>query len=594
MRPNTIFILLSYATLSALPFLPALWGKEVEHAAWLIGIELAIWLGLWAVFGKPSVFHWLLLPAFLLVPADVFLYTYYGSGISVIHWGMLAESSSGETLEFVGRQAPLVLSALFAALGWWWLVRQSTLQAHDLDWTGHTRKAFLALTVALVGIFYYGGTFGFAPNCDENKAEPCPAEESAHGWHPLPAWLNMPFDHVRASTIRPFGLVASGMEYWKERALLSALAQRKSSFSFGARQDSSSQTPLVIVLVLGESSRHDRWSLNGYTRETNPFLKQESNLVVLSDMITSVSATRLSLPVILSRKRAIDSFRPGFAEKSLVSAFKEAGFKTYWFSNQIPYGELDSVLSAFANEAETVKFLNPGGYSNQSTIDSALLEPLSRALNEPHQKKLIILHSLGSHWNYSRRYPAGFDQWKPSLFEIKAPSFSDKTLKAEINNSYDNSILYTDWFLSRVIAALKSTRESSAMVYLSDHGENLYDGNCDFMLHGYNTTHDFHLPAFSWYSDAYASANQTRITRLHANKDARLSTENIFPSLLDMAGIRFRGEQLDRSVFSDSFTMHKRYVDSYGWADYDNSKTVGVCQELRDKGKPLQRSARPF
>ena len=29
-------------------------------------------------------------------------------------------------------------------------------------------------------------------------------------------------------------------------------------------------------MVIGESSRYDRWSLNGYARETNPLLAQEA------------------------------------------------------------------------------------------------------------------------------------------------------------------------------------------------------------------------------------------------------------------------------------------------------------------------------
>jgi glucan phosphoethanolaminetransferase (alkaline phosphatase superfamily) len=120
-------------------------------------------------------------------------------------------------------------------------------------------------------------------------------------------------------------------------------------------------------MVIGESSRYDRWSLNGYARETNPLLKQEANLVALPDVITSVSATRLSVPVIISRKPATQSLKDGFSEKSFLTAFKEAGFKTFWLSNQISFGKFDTPVSVFAKEADVVEFLNLGGFTTTRT-----------------------------------------------------------------------------------------------------------------------------------------------------------------------------------------------------------------------------------
>jgi glucan phosphoethanolaminetransferase (alkaline phosphatase superfamily) len=91
-----------------------------------------------------------------------------------------------------------------------------------------------------------------------------------------------------------------------------------------------------------------------------------------------------------------------------------------------------------------------------------------------------------------------------------------------------------------------------------------------------------------WYSDMYKETFPDKVERLKHNRRARLATENVFHSLLDMADIRYPGEQLEWSFVSKKFKRHKRYVDSYGWTDYDNSTFKGDCREVIDKGKPLQ------
>jgi glucan phosphoethanolaminetransferase (alkaline phosphatase superfamily) len=382
-------------------------------------------------------------------------------------------------------------------------------------------------------------------------------------------------------------VTARGVDFYNERKYLADLAQKSSAFRFGASQPA--DVPQTVVMVIGESSRYDRWSLNGYERETNPLLKKEDNLVPLADVITSVSATRLSVPVILSRKPATQSLKDGFTEKSFLTAYKEAGFKTYWLSNQISFGEFDTPVSVFAKEADVVQFMNLGGFTDNSNYDEILFDPLAAALADPSPKKLIVLHTLGSHWNYSHRHPASFDKWKPSLYGVDKPVYTDITIKPKLNNSYDNAILYTDWFLAQVIARLKDAKDqTTSMLYVADHGQTLYDNKCDLAFHGHNTQYEFHVPAFMWYSEQYAEKYPEKIAQLKKHRKTRLSTENVFHSLLDVAGIRYPDERLEWSVFSAQFKQHKRYVDSYGWTNYDNATIKGECHEVVDKGKPLK------
>jgi glucan phosphoethanolaminetransferase (alkaline phosphatase superfamily) len=383
--------------------------------------------------------------------------------------------------------------------------------------------------------------------------------------------------------------MARGLDFYKERVYLADLNRRSANFRFGAHQAAPDNAPQVVVMVIGESSRYDRWSLNGYARDTNPLLAKEPNLVSLPDVITSVAATRLSVPVIVSRKPATQSLKDGFSEKSFLTAFKEAGFKTFWLSNQISFGKFDTPVSVFAKEADVVDFLNLGGFTDNSSYDEVLLRPLERAVADPAPKKLIVLHSLGSHWNYSHRYPKQFDKWLPSLYGMDKPVYTDLRLKPQLNNSYDSSILYTDWFLSRVIGTLKHGGQPASLMYVADHGQTLYDNSCRLAFHGHNTQYEFHVPALVWYSDQYRQRFPDKVGQLLRHRTARLATENVFHTLLDLADIRYPGDRLEWSFVNSGFRPHKRYVDSYGWTDYDNAVMKGDCREVIAKGKPLPR-----
>lgn len=71
------------------------------------------------------------------------------------------------------------------------------------------------------------------------------------------------------------------------------------------------------------------------------------------------------------------------------------------------------------------------------------------------------------------------------------------------------------------------------------------------------------------------------------NRNAKLATENVFHALLDMADIRYKTEQLEWSFLSKQFRLHRHYVDSYGWTDYDNSTFKGNCREVIDNSTAL-------
>ena len=614
LQPVNLFIFITYLLLSLVPFIPIVLAQTLDNPLQILGMEVIAWVSVWALFKKPRWFHFLLLPAFFALPIEIYLRWFYEQGISTHHLGIILETSPKESAEFLGNKIWLLLIVLITVISWWWLSWKATRNTSSLDWTVGSRWPTLFVLIITLSTWVYGHNYGFitpktfagsvhatnnSASNEENSEDTASSNAASSSliqhdvnipnFPKLPSWAKIPFELEAFGSTWPFGLIVRGIDFWKERQYLSDLSNKSKLFAFGATQLVKSNKPQLIIMVIGESSRYDRWSLNGYSRDTNPLLKKEPNLTSLSDVVTAVSATRLSVPVLVSRKPAIQSLKAGFSEKSFITAFKEAGFKTYWLSNQMSFGQFDTPISVFAKEADVTQFLNLGGFTNNSNLDQILLVPLKNALHDPTQKKLIVLHTLGSHWNYSHRHPAEFDKWQPSLFGLENPAYTNLKIKTQLNNSYDNSILYTDWFLSQLINTLKSPDQISAMIYVSDHGQALYDGKCNLAFHGHNTQYEFHIPALVWYSDLYKSTYPDKVAQLLSNKKAKLSTENIFHSLLDMADIHYATEHLEWSIFSTQFRPHKRYVDSYGWSNYDNAIFKGDCREVIDNGKPLLR-----
>ncbi|SFD35987.1 Phosphoethanolamine transferase for glucans (OPG), alkaline phosphatase superfamily [Collimonas sp. OK412] len=589
LRRNNLFVLVTYLALTLVPFVPLLFGQTIDHPLRIIITEIGLWLVIWSIFKRPAWFHWLLFPAFFALPTEIYLRKFYGQGITTHHLGIITETSPREAMEFLGDKIWWMALILAVVVLWWALSWLAASRTRDLDLEGPSRWfGWLVLTVGLC-IWLYGQEIGVqAVSVASANSKPVASESQGMHLGKLPKWAATPLEADPVSRTWPFGLAVRGYDFWKEREYLDDLEHKNSQFHFGAHQASQQNTPQIVVMVIGESSRYDRWSLNGYQRDTNPLLSKESNLVSFTDVITSVSATRLSVPVMVSRKPATESLKAGFAEKSFITAYKEAGFKTYWISNQMSYGKFDTPVSVFANEADVVQFLNLGGFTDTSNLDAILLPQLQKAMGDPAAKKLIVLHTLGNHWNYSHRYPQQFDKWQPSLFGIERPAYTNLANKPAISNSYDSSILYVDWFLSQVIATLKDSRQLSAMMYFSDHGQTLYDGSCKIAFHGHNTQFEFHIPALMWYSDLYQKTYPDKVEQLLRHKRARMSTENVFHSLLDLADIRYPDERLEWSFLSSKLRPHRRYVDSYGWSDYDNSTFKGDCREVIDNGKPIK------
>jgi glucan phosphoethanolaminetransferase (alkaline phosphatase superfamily) len=328
-------------------------------------------------------------------------------------------------------------------------------------------------------------------------------------------------------------------------------------FKFHSVKKDSLKKKEIYVLVIGETARKQNFGIYGYSKNTSPNLERVSNLISFKNAYTNSNVTSLSIPFILTRAHPKNASLK-LEEPPVLNAFKESGFQTYWISNQqIGTG---SIFGLYAQLAD--KYVNVSRSIDAAGFDENILPVFDEILKEDFQKKFIIIHTVGSHYRYNYRYPDTFEKFKPTLKKgISIENFSNFKNKEEIINSYDNSILYTDFILSEIIQKLNKTSSSSFMYFLSDHGENLFDTANRKFLHGYKTPskYELEIPLFIWYSDAYKENYPAIIDNLLKNNTKRLVSSNTFHTLLDMANIDILDFKFKQSFANKKFdTLQKR------------------------------------
>lgn len=237
------------------------------------------------------------------------------------------------------------------------------------------------------------------------------------------------------------------------------------------------QTPRVLVLIVGETARAANFSLNGYARETNPLLEKQ-DIVYYKDTVACGTATAVSLPCLFSNlpRGKFDTGNARYTE-NLTDFLRKAGYDVLWIEN-------DDGCKGVCSRIKTRDVVEEGRSRfcfKSYCWDGALLEAFENDLTAVKQDTVIVLHAMGSHGPaYYRRYPDGFKKFAPTCDTADI----QKCAKEQIVNTYDNTILYTDFIVSSAIDVLKKFPQfESGLIYVSDHGESL--GENGVYLHGF-------------------------------------------------------------------------------------------------------------
>ena len=352
-------------------------------------------------------------------------------------------------------------------------------------------------------------------------------------------------------------------------------------FKFDARSEHSATAPEVYVMVVGETARAHNFSLYGYPRNTNPLLSKTPGIKAFPNVTTQSNTTHKSVPMLLSAASAED-FERLFHEKGILAAFKEAGFHTVFISNQLPN---HSFIDFLGEQADEHYFLKKEESAQGSHYDEDLLQKLDEILPKAdasssahyhyrYRKLFVVLHSYGSHFNYQERYPRSFAYFKPdSRSEAKPEN------RRDLLNAYDNTIRYTDYILHGIVERLQKWEEvqtktdgvydqpTSAMLYTSDHGENIFDDERSLFLHAAPKASDYelHVPFIIWTSAGFSKQYPDILKALGENRSKQVqSSLSAFHTMLGIGGIQTRYRLDEYSVASGKYHPTKLlYLDDH-------------------------------
>ncbi len=286
----------------------------------------------------------------------------------------------------------------------------------------------------------------------------------------------------------------------------------------------------VVIMVVGEATRADHFSLNGYQRETNPLIKQEE-IINFSNMYSCGTTTAVSVPCMFSvYDRSEYDTQKGLHRENVLDVLSHAGVEVLWRDNN----------SNSKGVADRVKYEHYKTPDNNTVCegecrDVGMLVGLDTLIEESSKDMVIVLHQMGNHGPaYYKRYPKEFERFTPTCQTNQLEECSQE----EIANAYDNALLYTDYFLSQAIQLLKRYEDSidTAMFYMADHGESLGEGG--FYLHGlpYFIAPDTqkHVASVLWLGQNFPVDKENLVK----NASYEFTQDNLFSTLLGLFDVQ--------------------------------------------------------
>ncbi len=344
--------------------------------------------------------------------------------------------------------------------------------------------------------------------------------------------------YVPSNWLAGVGMVAN--RAWQARQDEQHLIDPAQQFSYAPA------TPLdelVVVFVLGETARYDRFGVLGHDRDTTPQMARESNLVALAAQSCDTS-TKLSLACMFVRPEGItpgEQLAPdSVQERDVFSVYRKLGFRIDLFGLQSEVGFYSRTGADFYKLREVI-VAQPEN-QGRPAHDMLLVPELARAVAQHEQRgatpQLVILHTKGSHYLYSQRYPREFARWAPECTSTNAACSRDEFL-----NAFDNSIAYTDHVLQAVRDTVRQRR--ALVVYSSDHGESIDD-----QAHFHATPKRIappeqrQVPLVFWASDRFladpvlAAGFERLKARSAGLKPGQAGHHNLFASMLGCIGVQ--------------------------------------------------------
>ena len=523
---------------------------------WACGVNVLLPLSLYMLFFSAAkrpgkMIWWAFIFVFFAAFQLVLLYL-FGTGVIAVDMFLnLVTTNPGEAMELLDNLAPAVVGVFVVYLPLLILGGVNIRRDSRLTVSFQQRVRHWAMQIGAIGLFCL-----------------------------LASYLVVD-DYRMRNQLYPVNICYNLYLAFERNAASENYKEASRNFKFDARSEHSATAPEVYVMVVGETARAHNFSLYGYPRNTNPLLSKTPGIKAFPNVTTQSNTTHKSVPMLLSAASAED-FERLFHEKGILAAFKEAGFHTVFISNQLPN---HSFIDFLGEQADEHYFLKKEDASQGNHYDEDLLQkldeilPLADASSSAHyhyryRKLFVVLHSYGSHFNYQERYPRSFAYFKPdSRSEAKSEN------RRDLLNAYDNTIRYTDYILHGIIERLQKwegvqtktdgvyDQPTSAMLYTSDHGENIFDDDRHLFLHAAPKASDYelHVPFIIWTSEGFCKQYPDILKALGENRTKQVqSSLSAFHTMLGIGGIQTRYRKDEYSVASDKYHPLKLlYLDDH-------------------------------
>jgi len=358
----------------------------------------------------------------------------------------------------------------------------------------------------------------------------------------------------------PWQLVVGYQQYRQQLDnMQTLLAQNASLPPLQNLQDNSGEAPRTLVLVLGESTTREHMHLYGYNRDTTPNLDalaaSDKSLTVFRDVVSPRPYTIEVMQQILTfgNEQNPDRF---LTDPSLINLMKQAGYKTFWITNQQTMTKRNTMLTTFSQQTDAPVYLNNQRSQNASQYDDVVLAPFEKALQDPAQKKLIIVHLLGTHMDYRYRYPDAYQHFTDRQ-GVPAALNDDQV---QTYNFYDNAVRYNDYVVSSLIKRYSATTPNGFLMYLSDHGEDVYSSGKHDRLgrnEGAPTRPMYTIPFLLWTSPSWQAAHPRD---LQAMANRPYSSSHLIHTLSDLAGLSYDRYEPAKSLVNPQFVVAPRWI----------------------------------
>ena len=337
------------------------------------------------------------------------------------------------------------------------------------------------------------------------------------------------------SDFLPYTIYSSSITYLQQREVFNDIEILKNGNFKNIEYKEEKEE--ICVVIIGESTTRNHMSLYKYYRDTNPLLSKKSGLTVFKNVKTPHTHTIPALEDVLVLDNSNISNK---YNSTLIQLMNSANYKTYFISNQKPIGIYETSITLMSKTSDKSYFTA----ISDTKLYEVILKPLDRVLAEKEKRKFILIHLMGTHLQYSKRYPTKFNIFK----NIPRTKYKHETAYSTINQ-YDNAVLYNDFIINTIIEKVNNYDSNSYVLYFSDHGEDVYetiDEACHTESKG--TAPMYNIPFIIWQSKKYINNHKSI-----KNKELPYNSKYLIHTIADLSQIKFTKFDKNKSIINQDY-----------------------------------------